>query len=111
MNASVVEESGQTIVQLSDDIVTENVEEFKRLMDTVLERRPGVPVVLDLGRLDYLCSAGVGIIAGAHRILKANQTELIVKDPSERVSRLFMVTRLDTVLRVIGAPRPKTSPR
>lgn len=110
MNATVVEESLQTILTLAEDIVTDNVEEFKQLMDEVLARRATVPMILDLGRIDYLCSAGVGIIAAAHRTLKANQAELIVKDPTERVSRLFMITRLDTVLRILGGAKPGARP-
>ncbi|MBI3891213.1 MAG: STAS domain-containing protein [Candidatus Wallbacteria bacterium] len=111
MNATVVEEAGQTTVVLADDIVTDNVEAFRQLMDDVLEKRSTLPLVLDLGRIDYLCSAGVGVIAGVHRTLKANHTELIVKDPSERVSRLLMVTRLDTLIRVVGGVKPGVVPR
>ncbi len=102
MNATVVEESEQTLVSISEDIVTENVEQFKRLIDKLLDKRSDVPLVLDLAKIDYLCSAGVGIIASAHRQLKSAQTELIIKNPSERVARLFMVTRLDTVLRILS---------
>ncbi len=105
MIATVADEPEQTVVSMREDIVTENVEQFRLLIDEVLRRRPGLPVVLDLTDIDYLCSAGVGVIAGAHRNLRAGRAELIVRNPGERVSRLFMVTRLDTVLRIVGGSR------
>lgn len=94
-------DDGATTLSPQEDIVTENVEEFKRLIEDVVARDGGKPLYLELRELNYLCSAAVGVIACAHRNLRDKDAELVLLNPTEKVSRLLMVTRLDTVLRIV----------
>ncbi len=87
------------ILRVCEDILVDNVEDFRRIVEGTVEAGEKI-VYLDLSGLDYICSAGIGVIARAHRLLAKDGRKLVVTNPTEKVSRLFVVTRLDTVLHI-----------
>ena len=89
-----------TIVLSGDDNSPEDVEEFKKIIDKALSRATQTPVVLDVGELYYLGSEGVGVIAAAHKAFSEKKGQLIIRNPTRQVSRVFMVTRLDSYLHI-----------
>lgn len=91
---------GRIRLIVAEDIVVDNVEEFRILVEGALASSP-LPLVIDLAKLAYLCSAGIGVIAMAHRRLKERGQGLVVANCSDKVHRLFTVTRLDSVLEFI----------
>jgi len=98
---TVKEEPDQMIVVLSgDDSSPEAMEEFKRVMQMAVNRDVVTPLSLDLSELYYLGSEGVGVIAAAHKAFVEKKSRLTVLNPTRQVSRVFMVTRLDSYLHI-----------
>lgn len=91
---------GQVRLIVGEDIIVDNVEDFRSIVQGALESSP-LPLVIDLASLAYLCSAGIGVVAMAHRRLKERGQGLIVANCSSKVHRLFTVTRLDSVLEFV----------
>lgn len=56
-------------------------------------------VVLDLARVNFIDSSGLGAIVGAHKALDA-QGGLELARPTEPVRKLFALTRMDSVFAV-----------
>jgi anti-sigma B factor antagonist len=54
-------------------------------------------VIVDLGRVDFLDSTGLGVLVGAHRRLRVNGGTLRLVCPHERLLKIFRITGLDTV--------------
>jgi anti-sigma B factor antagonist len=54
-------------------------------------------VVVDLGRVEFLDSTGLGVLVGAHRRLKAREGSLNLVCPHERLLKVFRITGLDNV--------------
>jgi anti-sigma B factor antagonist len=54
-------------------------------------------VVVDLGRVDFLDSTGLGVLVGAHRRLRARDGSLDLVCPHERLLKIFRITGLDNV--------------
>lgn len=101
MKISVKEEPDLMIVELSgDDSNPEAMEEFKRVMQMAINREVLTPLTLDLSELYYLGSEGVGVIAAAHKAFLERRSKIIVRNPTRQVSRVFMVTRLDSYLHI-----------
>jgi anti-sigma B factor antagonist len=73
----------------------------------------GGTVVVDLSRVDFIDSSGLGALVQANRIARERQTRLIVV-ASPPVRRLLAVTALDTVLEIVddlaAAERSITAP-
>ena len=100
MKVSRREGDGQVRLVVQEDIVVDNVEEFRSLVQGALDSSP-FQLVIDMANMSYLCSAGIGVIAMAHRRLKERGQGLIVANCSPKVHRLFTVTRLDSVLEFV----------
>jgi anti-sigma B factor antagonist len=57
-------------------------------------------IVVDLGRVDFLDSTGLGVLVGAHRRLRAAGGSLNLVCPHERLLKIFRITGLDTVFEI-----------
>lgn len=54
-------------------------------------------VVVDLSKVDFLDSTGLGVLVGAHRRLRARDGSLELVCPHERLLKAFRITGLDNV--------------
>lgn len=57
-------------------------------------------VVVDLGRVEFLDSTGLGVLVGAHRRLRASDGTLTLVCPQERLRKIFRITGLDSVFEI-----------
>lgn len=57
-------------------------------------------IVVDLGRVEFLDSTGLGVLVGAHRRLRASEGSLSLVCPHERLLKIFRITGLDTVFSI-----------
>jgi len=89
-----------TIVLSGDDNTPQNIEDLKNALEKALAHPPGTVVTLDITGLYYIGSEGVGVIAAAHRTAKEKGSELVIVNPTKQVSRVFMVTRLESFLNI-----------
>lgn len=98
---SVTESPGAVRVVLTgDDNTAQNVEDLRAKLDAAFASTEKVVVTLDVTELYYLGSEGVGVIAAAHRVAKEKGHELVIVNPSRQVSRVFMVTRIESFLNI-----------
>ena len=61
-------------------------------------------VTLDLSRLRFLDSTGIGVIVEAHRRLDPQGRELVLRSPQGPVAKIIDITGLRTVLKVEDQP-------
>jgi anti-sigma B factor antagonist len=54
-------------------------------------------VVVDLSRVDFLDSTGLGVLAGIHRRLRGSEGSLRLVCNHERLLKIFRITGLDSV--------------
>ena len=66
-------------------------------------------VVVDLGRVEFLDSTGLGVLVGAHRRLKARDGSLNLVCPHERLLKVFRITGLDTVFDIHSSVEEATA--
>jgi anti-sigma B factor antagonist len=57
-------------------------------------------IVVDLGKVEFLDSTGLGVLVGAHRRLRARSGTLTLVCPHERLLKIFRITGLDTVFEI-----------
>lgn len=101
MNITVTDSPGAVTIALSgDDNSPQNVDELKAALEAALAHPPPTVVTLDITGLYYLGSEGVGVIAAAHRNAKEKGSELVIRNPTKQVARVFMVTRLESFLNI-----------
>lgn len=88
------------IAVAGDENTAQRVDELRAKLDAALASSEKVVVTLDVTELYYLGSEGVGVIAAAHRVAKEKGHELVIVNPSKQVSRVFMVTRIESFLNI-----------
>lgn len=73
-------------------------------------------ILVDLGRVEFLDSTGLGVLVGAHRRLKAVGGSLHLVCPHERILKIFRIAGLGSVFvihssvedAIAGGPAPAT---
>jgi anti-anti-sigma factor len=101
VKVSVIEQSEcTTIVLTGDDNTPQSIDVLKSAVESALARAAVASLVLDLTDLYYLGSEGVGVIAAAHKAFLEKGSRIVVRNPTRQVSRVFMVTRLDSFVEI-----------
>jgi anti-anti-sigma factor len=89
-----------TIALSGDDNTSQNIDDLKSALEKAFDAPAGTVVTLDIANLYYIGSEGVGVIAAAHKTAKEKGSELVILNPTQQVSRVFMVTRLESFLNI-----------
>ena len=89
-----------TVVTLTGRMVLGN--ELQRLEQAIddLVKKQQKKIVFDLAHVDYIDSSGLGVLVSCMSKAKAAGGQLRVAGISDRVMKLFKMTRLDSTLRI-----------
>lgn len=93
---------GATVVAVTGDIDLFTTPEFK-LAIAEAAADPGDTVVVDLTGTTFLDSSSLGVLIGARRQLERRGRSLIVACDREPILKVFRVTGLDDVFRMVDS--------
>lgn len=81
-------------ITLSGDLDINNVEKFKK---EALEKYKNLnkDIILDLEKLDYIDSTGLGALITIFKEVRDKQKTLTVKNSKKNIKKLFIITELD----------------
>jgi anti-sigma B factor antagonist len=66
-------------------------------------------IVVDLSRVDFLDSTGLGVLVGVHRRLQRTDGSLALVCPHDRLLKIFRIAGLDTIFRIYGSVAEATA--
>lgn len=89
------------IAELSGDLVAGTAEQFKSQMWKLMEKN-FLFVVLELSKVTFMDSSGLGACMAAHKAFNEKKGYLVCTKPSETVAKVFRVTRADQKLNMAG---------
>jgi len=97
MNYSVTEQDGVVIISLDGKIMggpeaTEMNEKFNQLIDD-----KKLKIVIDLSKVEWMNSSGLGILIGAVSLFRNNDGQLRLIHVSERIQNLLKITKLASI--------------
>ncbi len=96
------ERSGHSVIHLTGSVHLMNGERFRSELDALA---PAATVVaLDLSRLDYLDSNALVVLLSLHDRGAKSGFRLAILSPSDFVSKLLRITRLDEMIPVFADP-------
>lgn len=72
----------------------------RTLIDAEICRLKPRKTVLDLAALDFMDSSGLGLIMGRYALMQKNGGELCVRDPNERIVKIFRLAGLERMVKV-----------
>lgn len=98
MQVITSEEPDRTVVAVLGELDVLSVPDLRLALHAAIDRAAPRAVVVDLAGLHFLDATGLGALVGAHRRALRVGSQLVLRNPPERVARLLAVTRLDRVL-------------
>ncbi len=93
-------EEGVLTVTLSGEIDHHSAVGVRSDIDsTIYELRPS-KTVLDLSAIDFMDSSGLGLIMGRYALMQRIGGELTLKNPNERVVKIFELAGLGRIIKI-----------
>jgi len=104
MQISCLEDQDLVTIAVEGELEVYSLPEFSRLAESYL----GGParLVLDMERLEYIDSSGLGFLVTLHERLQRQSQSLRVVNLQPHVARVFRITRLDQILDICAVAEP-----
>ena len=86
-------------IRLAGELDHHTAEELRHKVTVMLEENPINHIVLNLGKLSFMDSSGLGVILGRYKQIKNGGGEMVVCSISPAVERLFEMSGLFKIIR------------
>ncbi len=97
METSIIEQSGVSVVTLTDSVDMADSEALQSLFDLLIEQGK-TRVVVDLAEMDFVCSMGLGVLVHTYTTLRGLGGYLRLARPQPLIVKLIKTTGLDRLL-------------
>jgi anti-sigma B factor antagonist len=99
-SGATIEEKGNCIVIiLTEDILSEKVNGFVKLLNSFLKQRKS-NLILDFSQIDYICSYGLGTIVNVLKQLRVQGGDMVFVGVGNWLSNLFSISKVDTLVKM-----------
>jgi len=100
MNSQVTEKNDVVIISLSGKIMGgPEAGEINELINNLIDKDKK-KIIIDLEKVGWMNSSGLGILIGAVTTLKNNGGKLIIVNVSDRIENLLKITKLSGVFNI-----------
>ena len=99
-NVSVSVENAATVVSLSGEIDHHNALAFRSDIDKLIYETRPKKLVLDLEKIDFMDSSGLGLIMGRYSLVKELGGELLVRNPNAGVLKICKLAGMERLIRI-----------
>jgi anti-anti-sigma factor len=93
--------AGESSASIRGDLVFTDHVAFRQMVDKLLETQ-GSPLVIDLSELEFIDSAGLGMLLIVREEAQRTGRNLALRRPQGQVKRMFAVTQFDTLFTVLS---------
>lgn len=91
--------NGHTLnVRLVGELDEHSAELVRRRLDTLFDENNFNAVVLDLARMSFMDSTGIGVLIGRYKLLRKCNRQLFVKNPSITIDKIFKMSGLYEII-------------
>lgn len=89
------------VVKLVGELDEHSAEFVRRKLDTVFQDNNFNAVILDLSRMSFMDSTGIGVVIGRYKVLKKLGKKIYVRNPSPTVDKIFKMSGLYEIIEKI----------
>ncbi|GAA1822277.1 anti-sigma factor antagonist BldG [Luedemannella flava] len=89
-------EAGHTVLEIGGEIDVYTAPQLREELQRLIGEG-ATDIVVDLSRVDFIDSSGLGVLAGIHRRLRSLDGSLRLVYSHERLLKIFRITGLDSV--------------
>lgn len=92
----------QTLVaRLVGELDEHSAEFVRRKLDAAFRENAFDSVVLDMSRMSFMDSTGIGVVIGRYKLLRKMDKKLYVRSPSATVDKIFKMSGLYEIIEKI----------
>lgn len=88
------------VVELTEEIDHHTSERIRTRMDYEIGRLMPKKVIMDLGRVSFMDSAGIGLIIGRYKTTKQYGGELEIQNVSPKLKRIFDMSGINKITKI-----------
>ena len=93
-------DNGVFVLTLHGEIDHHSAVRIRTEMDALLVKEQPRKVVLDLSEIEFMDSSGLGLIMGRYALMQKLGGELTLKNPHERLVKIFTLAGLQRIVRI-----------
>lgn len=92
---------GKTLtVILSGELDHHNAVKFRTKIDSLIQSKKPMNLVLDLSRIDFMDSSGLGLIMGRYHNVQEYGGKLVVRNPSEAILKICRLSGIGRFVKI-----------
>ena len=100
------EDAGDAVVvAVRGDLDLDGGEDVREVLRRAIDEDPGRRIVVDLEGVDFMDSAGVGVLVGGRERARGNDGDLVLVVTGRSVLRVLALTGLDRVFEIFSGRR------
>ena len=88
------------VLDIVGDLVASTAEELKTQVSKLREKNFNY-VLLEMSKVDFMDSSGLGACMAVHKILLENNGMLVLAKPSKSIEKIFQITRANQKLNIV----------
>lgn len=88
-------------VSLSGELDVSTADELKKYLHSLVDEK-NIDIRLNVEKLDYIDSTGLGVMIGILKRLKGESKEVYIEKPKNNVKKIFNITGLDKIFKLEG---------
>ena len=92
---------GKTLtVILNGELDHHNAVKFRTKIDSLIQSKKPMTLVLDLAHIDFMDSSGLGLIMGRYQNVQGYGGKLIVRNPSEAILKICRLSGIGRFVKI-----------
>lgn len=93
-------QSGVFIVRIEGELDLSSVNEFRQIVDQVLDNQSSKYLLMNLAKLTFIDSSGLGAILGRYKKVNLLGGKILVTNVKPQITRIFELSGLHKILAV-----------
>ncbi len=98
MQVTSQEINNTLVISLVGELDEHSANYVRDMMDNIMSESSVGQVIVDLARLEFMDSTGIGVMIGRYKKMKARGIPIFVANPNKQIDRIFMMTALYDVM-------------
>ena len=101
IDSKLNDEKGFWDISVEGELDVSTADKLKEYLHNLADEKI-LDMKINLERLDYIDSTGLGVMIGVLKKLKLDNKEIYILNPKSNVKKIFTITGLDKIFKVEG---------
>ena len=88
-------------IELSEEIDMSTCKTLRSIMDGYIIKYSPKECILDMEKVNYMDSSGLGLIMGRYNLIKMMNAKMTLLNPGESIKKILSMTELEKDIRIV----------